>query len=105
MDGADFLSTCISSLQLGNKLLDKTSGNMKQGKETWWRNEDVLVNIKTEKLAKRTLDKDDNEESNAAYKTAKKEAKKNVAIAKARAYDHLDVCRHAWIPPKDRRQF
>ena len=76
-----FLSTCISSLQLGNKLLDKTSGNMKPGKETWWRNEDVQVNIKTEKLAKRTLDKDDNEESNAAYKTAKKEAKKNVAIA------------------------
>ena len=29
------------------------------------------------------------EENKAAYKTAKKEAKGNVAIAKARTYDHL----------------
>ena len=28
-------------------------------------------------------------ENKAVYKTAKKEAKRNVAIAKARAYDHL----------------
>ena len=42
---------------------------------------------KTKKLAKITLDKDTNEENKAAYKTAKKEAKKSVTIAKARAYD------------------
>ena len=62
---------------------------MKQGKETWWWNEDVQELIQTKKLAKRSLDKDNNEENKAAYKTAKKEAKKNVAIAKARAYDRL----------------
>ena len=62
---------------------------MKQGKETWWWNEDVQESIQTKKLAKRTLDKDNSEENKAAYKTAKKEAKRNVAIAKARAYDHL----------------
>ena len=45
--------------------------------------------IQTKKLAKITLDKDNNEENKAAYKTAKKEAKKRVAIAKARAYDRL----------------
>ena len=36
-----------------------------------------------------TLDKDKNEENKSAYKTGKKEAKKSVAIAKARAYDHM----------------
>ena len=75
--------------QLGEKLLGKTSGNMKQGKETWWWNDDVQESIQTKKLAKRTHDKDNSEENKAAYKTAKKEAKRNVAIAKARAYDHL----------------
>ena len=32
--------------QLGEKLLGKTSGNMKQGKETWWWNEDVQESIR-----------------------------------------------------------
>ena len=75
--------------QLGEKLLGKTSGNMKQGKKTWWWNDDIQESIQTKKLGKRTLDKDNSEENKAAYKTAKKEAKKNVAIAKARAHDHL----------------
>ena len=73
--------------QLGEKLLLKTSGNMKQGKETWWWNEDVQESIQTKEMAKITLDKDNNEENKAAYKTAKKEAKNSVAIAKERAYD------------------
>ena len=75
--------------QLGDKLLRKTSGNTKQEKETWWWNEDVQESIQTKKLAKITLDKYNNEENKAAYKTAKKEAKKSVAVAKARAYDGL----------------
>ena len=75
--------------QLGQKLLGKTSGNMKQEKETWWWNEDVQEIIQTKKLAKRTPDKDNSEENEAAYKRVKKEAKRNIAIAKARAYDHL----------------
>ena len=62
---------------------------MKLGKETWWGNEDVQESIQTKKLAKITLDKGNNEENKAAYKTAKKEAKKSLAIAKARAYDRL----------------
>ena len=70
-------------------MLGKTSGNMKQGKETRRWNEGVKESIQTKKLAKITLDKDNNEENKAAYKTAKKEAKKSVAIAKARAYDRL----------------
>ena len=41
--------------------------------------------MRTKNLAKRTID--NNEENKAAYKTAKKEAKTNVDITKARAYD------------------
>ena len=58
--------------QIGEKLLGKTSENMKQGKETWWWNEDVHESIQTKKLAKITLDKDNNEDNKAAYKTANK---------------------------------
>ena len=75
--------------QLGEKLLGKTSGNKKQGKETRLWNEDLQESIQTKKLAKRNLDKDNSEENKAAYKTAKKEVKRNVSIVKARAYDHL----------------
>ena len=49
-----------------------------------------VFNVKLpNKLAQRTLDKDNNEENKAAYKTARKEAKKSLAIAKARACDLL----------------
>ena len=85
----DWETGTVDLKQLGEELLGKTSVNMKQGKETWWWNDDVQESIQTKKLAKRTLDKDNSEENKAAYKTAKKEAKRNVAIAKARAYDHL----------------
>ena len=44
--------------QLGDQLLGKISGNMKQGNETWWWNEDVQEFIQTKKLAKITLDND-----------------------------------------------
>ena len=59
------------------------------GKGDFGWNEDVQESIKTKKLVKRTLDKDNNEENKAAYKTTKKEPKKTVAITKVRAYDHL----------------
>ena len=76
-------------IQLGKIFLGKTAGNTKQGKETWWWNDDVQERMQTHKLAKITLDKDNNEDNKAAYKTAKEEAKKSVAIAKARAYDRM----------------
>ena len=40
-------------------------------------------------MAKITLDKENNEENIAPYKTAKTEAQKSVAIIKARAYDRM----------------
>ena len=60
---------------------------MNQGKKTLWWNGDVQESIQTKKLAKRTIDKDNSEDNKAT--TANKEAKWNVAIAKARAYNHL----------------
>ena len=74
---------------LGEILLGKTSGHMEQGKEPWRWNEYVQESIKTKKLAKRNLGKDNNEENKAAYKTAKTETKQKVAIAKAKVYDRL----------------
>ena len=73
--------------QLGEKLLGKTYGKMKPGKETWWWNEQESIQTKT--MANRTIDKDNNEENRAAYKTPKDGAKKNVAIAKFGAYYFL----------------
>ena len=35
---------------------------MKRGTDTWWWDEDVQESIQIKKLAKRTLDKDNNEE-------------------------------------------
>ena len=88
--------------QLGEKLLGKTSENLKQGKETWWWNDDFQESIQTKKLANITIDKDSNDENRSAYKAARNEAKKNVAIAKSRTYDR---CMQTWIPPKDRRKY
>ena len=59
--------------QLGEKLLGKTSGNMIQGKETWWWTEDIQESTQTKKLVERTIDEDNNEENKAAYKIATKE--------------------------------
>ena len=62
--------------QLGDKLLGKTSENVKQWKETWWWNEDFQESVQTKKLANITIEKDSNEENRAAYKTATNEAKR-----------------------------
>jgi len=75
--------------KLGEKLLGKTSGKCKPGKETWWWNEEVQKNIKRKREAKVALDKENTEESKEAYKVIKKETKKSVASAKARAYQVL----------------
>ena len=58
--------------QLGDKLLGQTSGNMNQGKETWWWNDGVQESIQTKKEVKSTIDKENNEENKAAHKIATK---------------------------------
>ena len=67
MEGTHDWETVTENLrQLGDKLLGKTSGNMKEGKETWWWNEDVQKSFETKKLAKINLDKDNTEENKDA---------------------------------------
>ena len=81
-EGNQSVATVTEDLrQLGEKLLGKT-GKYEPGKETWWWNEEVQQNIKRKKEAKKTLDK---ENTNAN----KEEYKKNIASAKARAYQVL----------------
>nr|XP_027227214.1 uncharacterized protein LOC113819172 [Penaeus vannamei] len=75
--------------KLGERLLGRTSGKCKPGKETWWWNDEVQESLKRKKEAKKTLDMENNDENKEVYKLAKKEAKKSVARAKARAYQVL----------------
>ena len=74
---------------LGEKLLGKTSGKTKHGKETWWWNEEVQCSIKSQREAKRALDMNKTKGNEAKYKEAKKAAKREVAIAKAKASERL----------------
>ncbi|XP_037792159.1 uncharacterized protein LOC119587501 [Penaeus monodon] len=74
---------------LGEKVCGKTSGKAKAGKETWWWCDEVQRRISEKKEAKKKLFEDPSEENKAYYKTTKKEAKRAVATAKARAYNQL----------------
>ena len=88
--------------QLGEKLLGKTSGNMKQGKETWWWNEDVQESIQTKKMAKITLDKDNNERTKLHIKQPRRKLKRAHLSLKQ---GPTIACMQTWIPPKDRRKY
>ena len=54
---------------------------------TWWWCEEVQRCFREEKEAKQRNIEDPSEENRVNYKTAKKETKRAVAVAKARAYD------------------
>ncbi|XP_067135012.1 uncharacterized protein [Centruroides vittatus] len=58
-------------------------------KEGWWWNENVQQVVQVKKEAKRKWDRSRTEEDRFAYKTAKREAKRVVAQAKAGAYANL----------------
>jgi len=74
---------------LGEEVLGKTSGKVKVGKETWWWGEEVQKCIRDKKEAKKRLFEDNTDENRTNYKRAKKQAKKVVAVAKAKAYNKL----------------
>ncbi|XP_063591302.1 uncharacterized protein LOC134768404 [Penaeus indicus] len=74
---------------VGEEVLGKTSGKVKTGKETWWWCEEVQRRIREKKEARKRSFEGQSEENRAKYKTAKREAKRAVAVAKARAYDQL----------------
>ncbi|XP_067145134.1 uncharacterized protein [Centruroides vittatus] len=72
-----------------DEVLGVTSGKIRVQKEGWWWNENVQQVFQVKKEAKRKWDRSRTEEDRFAYKTAKREAKRVVAQAKAGAYANL----------------
>ncbi|XP_047500838.1 uncharacterized protein LOC125046883 [Penaeus chinensis] len=67
--------------------LGESSGNEKEGKETWWWNEAVQLAVKRKKECKKNRDHKRTEETIKVFKEANKTAKCAVAKAKAPAYE------------------
>ena len=70
-------------------MLGMTSEKWKNGKETWWWNEEVQESIKEKKEAKKTWDLLQDEVSRKNYKVARKKASRVVAKARADACEEL----------------
>ena len=81
----DWETTAGMLRKVGEKVLGVTSGKWKNGKETWWGNEEVQESIKEKKEAKKTWD----EVSRKNYKVARKKANRVVAKARADACEEL----------------
>ena len=58
-------------------------------RETWWWNQEVKVKLKNKKKTKKAWDIIRDDASKLAYKTARKQAKIEVAKARNRAYEEL----------------
>ena len=70
-------------------VLGVTFGKRKGDRETWWWNEEVQKSIKEKKEAKKAWDKIRDKNTKKVYKEKKNKAKKEVVMAKGRAYDNL----------------
>ena len=68
---------------------ERTSGKRKEDKEDTWWDAEVQGAVHGKRVAKKEMDKNNNEETKKKYKEAKKWAKRAVARAKAEAYQHL----------------
>ncbi|KAK3516824.1 hypothetical protein QTP70_023703 [Hemibagrus guttatus] len=75
--------------QTGRKVLGVSSGRRKEGKETWWWNEEVQDSIQRKRLAKKKWDMDRTEENRQEYKELQRRVKREVSKAKQKAYDEL----------------
>ncbi|MCI4395274.1 hypothetical protein PGIGA_G00178440 [Pangasianodon gigas] len=73
----------------GRKVLGVSSGRRKEGKETWWWNEEVQDSIQRKRLAKKKWDMDRTEENRQEYKELQRRVKREVSKAKQEAYDEL----------------
>jgi len=88
-EGGDWEMIAGDMRSLGEEILGKTSGKAKVGKETWWWCDEVQKCISEKKAAKKKVFEEPSADNKTNYKRAKKEAKRAVAIAKARAYERL----------------
>ena len=76
----------IARMELG-----KTSGKISTAgrRETWWWNQEVQEKLKHKEKAKKVWDTMRDDASTLAYKTARKQAKREVAKARNKAYKEL----------------
>ena len=73
---------------VGEEVVGKTSGKgPPEDKEAWWWNEEVQAEVKKKKEAKKRWDNTGKNEDREDYNTAKKNAKKAVARARAEAVE------------------
>ncbi|KAJ8375265.1 hypothetical protein SKAU_G00058450 [Synaphobranchus kaupii] len=75
--------------ETARKVLGVSSGQRKEDKETWWWNEEVQESIQRKRLAKKKWDSQGDEESRQVYTEKRREAKREVAKAKERAFSEL----------------
>ena len=73
----------------GRKVLGLSSGQVMQDKETWWWGEEVQESIRQKTLAKKNWYRQRDMESRQRYKETCQKAKREVAKARAKAYDDL----------------
>ena len=66
-----------------------SSGRRKANKETWWWNNEVQKSLTNKRLAQKSLDRQGDQESRQIYKEMKSRAKREVAKARAKAYEDL----------------
>uniref|UniRef100_A0A3B3ILM2 Endonuclease/exonuclease/phosphatase domain-containing protein n=1 Tax=Oryzias latipes TaxID=8090 RepID=A0A3B3ILM2_ORYLA len=85
----DWETTAKIIRETGRKVLGVSSGKRKDGKETWWWNEEVQECVQRKRLAKKKWDVERTEEGRQEYKEAQRRVKREVAKAKQKAYDEL----------------
>ena len=98
----DWKTTAGMLRKVGEKVLCVTSGKWKNGKETWWWNEEVQESIKEKKEAKKTWDLLQDEVSRKNYKVARKKASRVVAKQEQM---HAKSCMTNWKPGRERDSY
>ena len=70
-------------------VLDVSSGEKKEDRDTWWWNEEVQECIRGKRLAKNNWDNKKNEENGQEYKDMCHKVERVVAKAKGKVFDEL----------------
>lgn len=83
----DKVAECIR--RVGKEVLGESKGGAPAQKEAWWWSEAVQEKIRVKRECFKTWQKDQNGVNLERYKEAKKETKKAVSEAKAKAFEEL----------------
>ncbi|KAI5629253.1 hypothetical protein C0J50_8152, partial [Silurus asotus] len=84
----DWATTAEVMKDTARKGLGVTSGNIKEDRETWWK-EEVQESIRRKMLTKQDSDQQRNEKSRQEYKEMQQQVKRDVAKAKEKAYEKI----------------